>query len=219
MDNHLHTVSIYNGHVKEYVNKFMGLDLYKDTFDSFLEHVPAKGNILELGCGPGNVVKYLKSKRKDLYILGIDLAPEMIKEAKKQNPDSNFEVMDIRNADQIKQKFSAVIAAFCLPYISYNDVAALFRNFYHLTANNGLLYLSCMEGTRERSGYEKTSFTGDSEIYINYYERNEIELWLKEHNFDIKAFYTKDYPETDGSTTTDMIYIAKKISQLGRNLF
>lgn len=210
MDDHLHTIEVYNRHVSEYVNKFMGLDLYKDTFASFLEYVPTNANVIELGCGPGNVVKYLKAKRPDLDFLGIDLAPEMIAEAKRQNPGSRFELMDIRNADQINQKFTAVIAAFCLPYISYNHVYALFANLEKLTVDNGILYLSCMEGTRQRSGYEKTSFTGTDEMYINYYEREEIELLLKEHDFNIQAFYTKDYPETDGSTTTDLIYISKK---------
>ncbi|HEX8335012.1 MAG TPA: class I SAM-dependent methyltransferase [Segetibacter sp.] len=185
--------------------------MYKDTFDSFLELVPLNANILELGGGPGNVVKYLKSKRNDLNILGIDLAPEMIKEAERQNPDSTFELMDIRDADQIKQKFDAVIAAFCIPYISYSDAADLFRKFKNLIKGNGILYISCMEGTRERSGFEKTSFTGDNKMYINYYERSEIELWLKEQNFNIEAFYTKDYPETDGSTTTDIFCVAKKV--------
>lgn len=132
----------------------------------------------------------------------------MIKEAQKRNPDSDFKLLDIRNADQINQEFDAIIAAFCLPYIPYNDVPTVFKNLEKLTAKNGFLYISCMEGTREQSGYEKTSFIGDDKILINYYKRSEIESWLKEHNFNINAFITKDYPETDGSTTTDIIYIA-----------
>jgi trans-aconitate methyltransferase len=163
-----------------------------------------------LGCGPGNVVKYLKSKRNDLNILGIDLAPEMIKEARRFNPDSKFELLDIRDVGQIKEKFDAIVAAFCLPYISPVDVDGLFNNLDDLTSPNGLVYLSCMEGSGERSGFEKTSFTGESEMYINYYERSDIEARLKQHNFTVEAFYTKDYPETDGSTTIDIIYIATK---------
>ncbi len=210
MDSHLHTVNIYNKHVKDYVNKFMDLDLYKDTFDSVLEILPKNASVLELGCGPGNVVKYLKARRKDLDILGIDLAPEMINEAKRQNPDSRFEVMDLRNAGQLKQKFNAVIAAFCIPYISYDDAEQLFKEFPNLVDEEGLLYVSCMEGIRERSGFEKSSFTGDNEIYVNYYNRIEIGSWLQQNNFEIDSFYTKDYPEMDGSFTTELIFIARK---------
>lgn len=214
MDYSLHTVNIYNQHVKDYVNKFMDLDLYKDTFDSVLEILPKNATILELGCGPGNVVKYLKARRKDLDIFGIDLAPEMIKEAKRQNPDSKFEVMDIRHAGEIKQKFNAVIAAFCIPYISYDDTAKLFKSFSNLLVDDGVLYVSCMEGIRERSGFEKSSFTGKDEIYVNYYNRIEIGTWLNENKFEIDSFYTKDYPEMDGSLTTEIVFIAKKVHHL-----
>jgi cyclopropane fatty-acyl-phospholipid synthase-like methyltransferase len=210
MDKHLHTVNIYNRHVREYVEKFMDLHLYKDTFDQFLEQLPLYANVLELGCGPGNVVKYLKTKRTDLEILGIDLAPEMIKEAQIQNPDAAFRLMDMRDAHELKQEFTAVVAAFCLPYISYDDVHTVFRNICNISTKNTVLYISCMEGSTNRSGWEQTSFTGEDEMYINYYERTELAGWLKDHQFDIIAFYTRDYPETDGSTTTDIIFLAKR---------
>jgi cyclopropane fatty-acyl-phospholipid synthase-like methyltransferase len=210
MDNPLHNINIYNQYVPQYVQKFMDLGLYRDTFDEFMLLLPPGAGILELGCGPGNVVKYLKEKRTDLDILGIDLAPEMIKEAESQNPDARFQLMDIRDAGQLNRQFDAVVAAFSLPYISYEDVAALFRDIGHLTVANGLLYLSCMEGPKERSGWEKTSFTGDSKMHINYFERAEIEDLLKAHHFSIEQFYTKDYPEEDGSTTIDLVFIARK---------
>src|SRR5687767_13608952 len=110
MDHVLHTVNVYNQHVKEYMNTFMDLDLYKDTFNHLLDALPPGATVLELGCGPGNVVKYLKTKRADLQILGIDLAPAMIEAAKKENPGVEFKQLDIRNAGEIEGSFNAVIA-------------------------------------------------------------------------------------------------------------
>jgi cyclopropane fatty-acyl-phospholipid synthase-like methyltransferase len=210
MDKQLQTVNVYNQYVKEYINKFMNFDLYHDTFDYFLELLPKDAKVLELGCGPGNVVRYFSSKRQDLNILGIDLAPEMISQAKKINPDSEFKILDIRNADQINEKFDAVVGAFCLPYLSFEDLDLFFINLKNLAVDRGIIYLSCMEGAKERSGFEKTSFTGDSEIYIYYHQRDNLEARLKKNGFNIEKFYTKDYPETDGTTTTDIIYIARK---------
>jgi cyclopropane fatty-acyl-phospholipid synthase-like methyltransferase len=212
MDKHQHTIKMFSEYVAEYVGRFMNLGLYSDTFDEFAKMLPSKATVLELGCGPGNVAKYLLAKRSDLDILGIDLAPGMIEEAKKQNPGARFELMDIRETGQLKQRFNAIIAAFCLPYISYDDVPAMFENIHNLTAENAFLYVSFMEGNRQRSGFEKTSFTGDKEIYINYHDRLEIERLLEKNGFGLKAAFTKDYPEPDGSTTKDVILIAKKIS-------
>jgi cyclopropane fatty-acyl-phospholipid synthase-like methyltransferase len=188
----------------------MDLDLYKDTFEHLLKHLPQEASLVELGCGPGNVVKYIKSKRQDLHFVGIDLAPEMIKAAQKENPGEEFRVLDIRNAGEIHGRFDAVIAAFCIPYLSFDDLPDLFSNMRRLTSEKGIIYLSCMEGAEERSGFEKTSFTGQDELYINYYPRNKIESLMKKYDFEIVKFYTKDYLEADGSTTTDLIYIARK---------
>jgi cyclopropane fatty-acyl-phospholipid synthase-like methyltransferase len=210
MDKQLHTVNIYNQYVKEYISKFMNFDLYNDTFDYFLKLLPKESKVLELGCGPGNIVRYFSTRRHDLNILGIDLAPEMIKQAEKINPGSEFKLLDIRNVNQINKKFDAVIGAFCLPYLSFDDLDLFFSNLKNLTTDEGIIYLSCMEGAKDRSGFERTSFTGDSEIYIYYHQRDNLESKLKENGFIIEKFYTKDYPETDGSLTTDIIYIARK---------
>ncbi len=210
MDNQLQTIDIYNQYVNEYVNKFMHFDLYNDTFDDFLKLLPANSTLLELGCGPGNVIHYFSEKRSDLKILGVDLAPEMLKRAKEINPQATFRLMDIRNADEIQQSFEEVVGAFCLPYLSFTDLDTFFLNLKNLTQDNGLIYLSCMEGEPNKSGFEKTSFTGNSEIYIYYHQRNNLEAKLSVNGFTIEKFYTKDYPESDGTVTTDLIYIARK---------
>ncbi len=209
MDNNHNNIDIYNRHVTAYMNKFMDLDLYKDTFGYLLDVLPPGGNVLELGCGPGNVIRYIRSKRPDLQLMGIDLAPNMIEAAKKANPGVAFEVSDIRRAGEIDRVFDAVLAPFCIPYLAYADMVEVFTTMRKLTTGKkGIIYLSCMEGLEEKSGFEKTSFTGEDEMYINYYPRTAIEDLIKQNGFAVKQFYTKDYPEADGSVTTDLVYIA-----------
>jgi hypothetical protein len=63
LKDYLHNISIYNQNVQQYVQKFMNLGLYRESFDELLNLLPPKASVLELGCGPGNVVKYLKSRK------------------------------------------------------------------------------------------------------------------------------------------------------------
>jgi cyclopropane fatty-acyl-phospholipid synthase-like methyltransferase len=212
MDHQLETIKVYNKYVKEYINKFMNFDLYNDTFDDFLNLLKKDDTILDLGCGPGNVVKYFSDKRCDLRILGLDLAPEMLAQARILNPKVQFDLMDIRKIDMLTEKFDAIVGAFCLPYLSYNDLESFFININKVSKQNGLIYISCMEGEVGKSGFEKTSFTGDSEIYIYYHQREHLKTLMSKNGFIIEKFYTKDYPESDGRFTTDLIYIGRKIT-------
>jgi len=212
MEDQQHTVSMYDKHVREYVDRFMNLDLYRESFVPFVESLTYGASVVDLGCGPGNVIRHLRALRPDLSFLGMDLAPAMIREAEVQNPGVSFEVMDIRDAGQLGRCFEGIIAAFCLPYLPAADVPLLFHEMNRLAAPGALLYLSLMKGPRGRSGMERTSFTGTDELYINYYGRSEIETWLDAHDFHIESLRTIDYPEGDGSMTMELVYLARKRS-------
>lgn len=84
MDKYLETFETWNNVAKLYENKFMDLDLYNDTYEKFCEILLKKNSkILEIGCGPGNITKYLLAKRPDFDILGTDISPNMIELAKR----------------------------------------------------------------------------------------------------------------------------------------
>jgi SAM-dependent methyltransferase len=212
MDKVTHNTKVYNAHVKKYISRFMDLSQYKESFDYLLKNLPKKAEVFELGCGPGNVVKYLGSKRPDIKFVGIDLAPAMIEAAQKANPKQRFYILDIRNIEIIANRFDGIISAFSIPYLLLSDLDKLFTNCRKLLKTGGLLYLSCMEGPENRSGTEKTSFTGDFVMYISYYTRKHLEEMLQKHGFELKEFSTQDYPEQDGSVTTDMFFVCKKKS-------
>jgi 2-polyprenyl-3-methyl-5-hydroxy-6-metoxy-1,4-benzoquinol methylase len=87
MDRYKETFDTWNNIASIYQDKFMDLDVYNDTYDHICNAVTKpKAKLLDIGCGPGNITKYLLSKRPDFDIFGIDMAPNMIEFAKKNNP-------------------------------------------------------------------------------------------------------------------------------------
>ena len=203
-------IDIYNKHAEDYDHKFRDFDLYNDTFDDFLNLISPTASLLELGCGPGNVIKYLQQHRPYLEITGIDLAENMLVLARKHCPKASYRLMNIMDIDSLEENYDAIVAAFCLPYIAPENLDTFFHNLETKTKSKGFIYLSCMEGEAEKSGFEKTSFTGESDLYIYYHQRAILEAKMKQYGFSIEQSYIKDYPETDGSTTTDLIYIGCK---------
>ncbi|WP_461787819.1 class I SAM-dependent methyltransferase [Pedobacter sp.] len=178
MSQYEETFNTWNKVAKIYEEKFMHLDLYNETYDTFCKALTGKhAKILEVGCGPGNIAKYILNQNANFEILGIDIAPNMIELAKQNNPNTRFEVMDARAIDQLKTKFNGVIAGFCIPYLSLNETQHFISNSHQLLDDDGVLYISFVEGKYSRSGF-KTNSSGDK-VYFYYYElatiTNEIE--------------------------------------------
>lgn len=205
------TISTYNQAAEAYQDKFMEMDLYDDTYDSFCESIDnPNASILEIASGPGNVTRQLLNRHPEYTILGIDLAPNMVKLATQNVPEASFKVMNCLEIDQLQQSFDAVMCGFCLPYLSKEECALLIMQTSNLLNKGGVIYLSTMEGDYKKSGFETTSFTGANEVFIYYHQREVLENALKQNGFDIIKFETKKYPEPDGTFLTDLIFIAKK---------
>ena len=154
----------------------MTLDLYNDTLDEFCRQVNNKNaTILELGCGPGNITKYLLNTSLQFRITGLDLAPRMIELAIKNNPGADFRIMDCRDIAKIEEKYDAIMCGFCMPYLSKKESAKLIQDASKLLRPGGVIYISTMEGDYQASGYEATSFSPGDEVYIYYHQAKIME--------------------------------------------
>jgi ubiquinone/menaquinone biosynthesis C-methylase UbiE len=211
MDKYEKTIETYNKVAKQFQNNFMDLDLYNDSFDKFCNMIEKQNaDIFEIACGPGNITKYLLHQRPDFRIFGIDLSSSMIELAKENIPNADFKLMDCRDISQIDERFDAIMCGFCLPYLTREEAAKLISDASELLNPNGLLYISTMEGDYSESGFETSSFSGQEEIYIHYHQTDYLTNALTESGFKIMHVIRQDYPEPDGTLTTDMIFIGQK---------
>lgn len=192
-----------------YQDKFMDLNLYNETYD-FICHSLIKENamMLEIGCGPGNITKYLLSKRPDLNILATDISPNMIELAKRNNPSARVAVMDCRHIDQINTTFDAVICGFCIPYLSPVDCHKLIYDTSNILNRNGLLYVSFVEGDPEKSGFQH-GVTGDR-TYFYFYDLDKLKLILNTHNFEIIQMFKIEYKKSEAESDYHTVLIAQK---------
>jgi len=209
MDRYKETFETWNKVASLYQDKFMNLDLYNETYD-FICNSMVKNNsrLLEIGCGPGNISKYLLNKRPDFDIFGIDVAPNMVKLAIKNNPTANFGVMDIRKINELKSTFDGIICGFCLPYLSQSDSEKLISDSYNLLNENGFIYISFVEGEPSMSGF-KIGSSGDR-CYFYYHQLDEIKEQLIACKFEKLKIFKVEYKINDKEKEIHTILIAKK---------
>ncbi|MDF2437501.1 MAG: hypothetical protein K0Q95_1877 [Bacteroidota bacterium] len=209
MDKSELAAGIFSKLAEHYQNRFMDVSLYEKSFDHFCDYlIGQRPAILELACGPGNISKYLLKKLPHIQLKGMDLAPEMIRLAKTNNPQAEFHVMDCRNIDQLNHTYNGIMCGFLLPYLSKEEVEKLISNAYALLNESGVLYISTMEDDHNKSGW-KSGSTGEK-MFMHYYDEEFLANTLKKNHFKILNTERVVSTMTDNTIVTDLILIAGK---------
>ncbi len=203
------TLTTWNKVAAVYAEKFMELDFYNESMQCFCELLPANVNtLLELGCGPGNLTRYLLQLRPDLNICAIDFAPNMIALAKTNNPSITAMVLDVRNLEQLQSRYHSIFAGFCIPYLNEDEVRQLLHNCANRLYPKGLVYFSFIVGDYAQSGMKYGS-TGDGTLQY-YYEIEEMQAYLAANNFSLLKTITVELPTASEAFKTHAILIAQR---------
>jgi len=201
---------IWNQVADLYEEKFLNLNIYDDSYDIFCDAVKTDcPKILEIGCGPGNITKYILNKIPDADIFGIDYSEKMIQLAKKNVPNGVFEMMDCRDINKINKKFDAVISGFCLPYLNKNERLKFFEDIKKLLKNNGVFYLSFVEGNPEESKYQ-TSSSGHK-LFFNFHLLDSVIQELTKSGFNDFQIMKVNYERNQNETEIHTIIITNKV--------
>jgi SAM-dependent methyltransferase len=116
-----------------------GRTFHAEDLKFLKEIIPEKSNILELGCGNGQLLASLKPD----YGLGIDFSKKLIKEAKKKYHKLDFIEADIENLSKTiynKTKFDFVIICDTVGYLE--DITDTLDSFHHFFTEDTRLIVS-----------------------------------------------------------------------------
>lgn len=209
MDKYRETFKTWDKVAELYQDKFMDLGIYNHTYDFFSASIqPSNPGVLDLGCGPGNISKYLLAKRPDLNIHGVDIAPNMVELARNNNPQASYEIIDVREIDQLVSTFDGIICGFCIPYLSESDVDKLFMDCNNLLNEDGILYISFVEGRAGQSGYI-TAISG-VRVYFYFHTLKVIRSHFIKNNFKEVMTFKVPFENNEIEKDTHTIIILKK---------
>ncbi len=146
----------YDAVSKLYAEKYKDEILLKPKVQQFIADfvtdIDKDGLICDMGCGPGQVARYLASNlgRKTT---GVDLSPKMIEEAAQANPGIEFTCADVFEMDE-RQQYAGIIGLYFIVNFPPAQLASLFQKLHRLLQPKGQLLLSFHIGNDELNRLE-----------------------------------------------------------------
>lgn len=178
------TLNTWNKLAGLYEEKFMDLTIYDGTYDQFITMMNRSvAKILDVGCGPGNIARYLFRKNPAWQFHGVDAAPNMADRFRKNIPGSIVTVMDIREIEDLEGRFDGITAGFCIPFLNNADTARMITAFRRLLNPEGCVYISFVVGDPQASGL-KTANTGD-QTFFYYHRLDRIQEIMQSAGFQV----------------------------------
>src|SRR5262249_19513090 len=134
----------YDRVAEDYAERFFGELVHKPLdralLDCFAEQVRGLGPIADIGCGPGQIARYLHDR--GLPALGIDLSPEMVALARRLSPEIPFFQGTMLALDVEDASWGGITAFYSIIHVPPDEVPRACAEFHRTLRPGGLLLLS-----------------------------------------------------------------------------
>jgi SAM-dependent methyltransferase len=181
----------YDRVAREYVERIYdelkGKPLDRAWLDRFADETRGMGRVCDMGCGPGQVARYLHDHGADVF--GIDLSPGMVEEAKRLNPDIRFEQGSMLALDAADDSWGGIAAFYSIIHVPREDVPRALVELARVLRPGGLLLLAFHIGKEiihlDEWWGEKVS------IDFIFFEPDEMEGYLRSAGFEIEDVFER----------------------------
>lgn len=159
----------------------------KSYIDSFLETISVN-KILDLGCGPGILSKYLSDLGYD--VTGVDFAEQMISIARGIAPKANFIVSDIASLE-LDDKFDGIVLAHFLIHFSKEENIQILNKLHTLMNPDASLFIQFSANLTPGIQDEPLDDTGKLKMWRYSYDEDSMLELLDNCNYDTTFSETK----------------------------
>ena len=132
------------GYADKLFSELDGKPLDRHLLNRFSEALRGRGKVADLGCGPGHVARYLRDH--GLSVVGIDLAPEMVRVASKRTSGIEFRTGDMGALDLPEASLAGIVAFYAIVHHGEAELAPLFAEWHRVLRPGGLALIAFHAG-------------------------------------------------------------------------
>ena len=203
--------SSYDRVAEEYAEHFRdeldGKPFDRKMLDWLAERVGAQGTICDMGCGPGQVARYLSDR--GAKVCGVDLSPKMVERAQRLNPDIPFRRGDVLAlSDVADDSYGGVAAFYSIIHVPRAALDQALAELKRVLCPGGVLLLTFHVG---REVIHRDEWWG-KEVSLDFifFETGVMKDHLQAVGFELREVIERDpYPEVEYPSRRAYIFARK----------
>jgi ubiquinone/menaquinone biosynthesis C-methylase UbiE len=114
--------------------------LDRQLLDRFASDLAGRGQVCDMGCGPGQVARYLRDRGAE--VSGLDLSLGMLEQARQLNPDIQFRQGDMLALDLPDESYAGIAAFYAIVNIPPASLPLALGEMHRVLKCRGLLLLA-----------------------------------------------------------------------------
>lgn len=177
-------------YAKEFFNELDNKPLDRQLLNRFARQMKGKGDVCDIGCGPGQITRYLRDRGVE-NIFGIDLSPGMVSQAKRLNADIDFYQGNMSALDMAAESLAGIVAFYSLIHIPNEEVVSVLQEFKRVLQPGGLLFFSFHMG--QETVHVDNWWDEAVSIDFFFFEPDEMKEYLERAGFKIEDLIMR-YP-------------------------
>jgi SAM-dependent methyltransferase len=180
--------------------------LDRELLDRFAAEVKGRGEICDMGCGPGQVGRHPRDVGATAF--GLDLSPGMLEQARRLNPGILFREGNMMALDLHDETLAGIAAFYAIVNIRKESLASVFREMARILQPGGLLLLGFHRGGEAL--HENELWGQPISIDFFLFQPPEIRRYLESAGLVIEETIERDpYPEVEYPSRRAYIFARK----------
>lgn len=178
-------------------HKLEHLPLDCEILERFAAEVHDRGPVCDMGCGPGQVARYLHER--GVPIVGLDLSPRMVELARQLNPGIEFQQGDMTKLKAQDASWAGIVAFYSIIHIPRSEVITVLREWQRVLQPGGIVLLAFHRGQQVQ--HVDTMWDIQVSYDATFFEGAEMEGYLREAGYVVEERRERSYyPEIEVET-------------------
>jgi SAM-dependent methyltransferase len=160
----------------------------RELLDGFAESLRGEGRVCDIGCGPGQIARYLRDRGVEMC--GVDLSREMVRFARRLNPDIPFERGDMLELDAPEASLAGIVCFYAIIHLGREDAPRALAQMHRALRPGGRLLVSFHGGEGELHRGEW--YGKQVSIDVTLFKEEEMSGYLEEAGFEVERVVVRE---------------------------